>query len=89
MSCTIADELQLDLSDGSKLMVAFNGILCGYEATLNQEVLETLPSVIFPTGTTLQNALTYQLVKEGEVFPDLPTPALASVKFSVGSDFRT
>jgi hypothetical protein len=86
LSCTIADELQLDLSDGSKLIVAFNGILCGYEATLNQEVLETLPSVIFPTGTTLQNALTYQLVKEGEVFPDLPTPALASVKFSVGSD---
>jgi hypothetical protein len=85
LSCDVADELQLDLSDGSKLIVAFNGILCGYEATLNQEVLETLPSASLPSGNMLQNALTYQLIKEGEVFPTLPSPVKASVKFSVGT----
>ena len=85
LSCDVADELQLDLSDGSKLIVAFNSILCGYEATLNQEVMETLPSTSLPSGNMLQNALTYQLIKEGEVFPDLPTPVKASVKFPVGA----
>jgi hypothetical protein len=85
LSCDVADELQLDLSDGSKLIVAFNSILCGYEATLNQEVLETLPSASLPSGNMLQNALTYQLIKEGEVIPTLPTPVKASVKFPVGT----
>ncbi len=37
LSCTTAEELQLDLSDGSKLIITFNSILCGYEATLTQE----------------------------------------------------
>ena len=68
LNCSTADELQLDLSDGSKLVVAFNSILCGYEATLTQEVEETLPTVELPTGNALQKALTYQLIKEGEVF---------------------
>ncbi len=85
LSCDVADELQLDLSDSSKLIVAFNSILCGFEATLNQEVLETLPSASLPSGNMLQNALTYQLIKEGEIFPDLPTPVKASVKFPVGT----
>ncbi len=86
LSCSTSDELQLDLSDGSKMIVAFNSILCGYEATLNQEVLETMPSTSFPTGNTLQNAMTFQLIKDGEVFPDLPVPAKASVKFSIGTN---
>ena len=84
LNCSTADELQLDLSDGSRLVVAFNSILCGYEATLTQEVEETLPPVELPTGNTLQKALTYKLIKEGVVFEDLPTSAIASIKFSVG-----
>jgi hypothetical protein len=86
LSCSTADELQLDLTDGTKLVVAFNSILCGYEAILTQEVEETLPLVELPTGSYLQKALTYQLIKDGEVIPDLPTPVLASIKFSVGDD---
>jgi hypothetical protein len=86
LSCSTTDELQLDLSDGSKLVVAFNSILCGYEAILTQEMEETLPPVAFPTGNTLQNALTFQLIKDGEVFTDLPVPAKASVKFSIGTN---
>jgi hypothetical protein len=86
LSCSIADDLQLDLSDDSKLVVVFNSILCGYEAILTQEVEETLPTVELPTGNALQKGLTYQLIKEGEVVPELPTPALASIKFSVGVD---
>jgi hypothetical protein len=88
LSCTSADKVQLDLSDGSKLIVSFNSILCEYEVTLTNEVLETLPSATLPAGNILQKALTYQLIKAGEVFQDLPAPAQASVKFSVGMDVQ-
>ena len=88
LSCTAADKIQLDLSDGSKLIVSFNSILCDYEATLTQEALETLPSTPLPTGNIFQKALTYQLIKAGEVFLDLPAPAQASVQFSVGTDVQ-
>jgi hypothetical protein len=85
LSCSIADELQLNLSDGTKLVVAFNSILCGYEGAITQELEESLPPVAFPTGT-LKMGLTYQLIKMGEVITDLPTPALARIKFPVGLD---
>jgi len=88
LSCTTADQIQLDLSDGSKLIVSFNSILCDYEAILTQEALETLPSTPLPTGNIFQKALTYQLIKAGEVFLNLPAPAQASVQFSVGSNVQ-
>lgn len=80
LSCSVAEELVIILPDSSKLVVAFDNILCEFDAYLTGEIQDALPTGL-PSGASFVNALSYTLMKGGITYEILPSGVKASVQF--------
>lgn len=86
LSCAIANTLELPSGDA----VILNQILCGYEASLDQELEETLPGEM-PEGNTFTSGMTLVVLLDGDTVETI-SPNTLTVQFVIpagmeGSDF--